>query len=77
MIDLPRSTFYYRPADANDGLTDVTLLDLIEGIQDELAGYGYRRVTYELRRRGHVVNHKRVARLMKAHSLGIDRKSVV
>ena len=27
--------------------------------------YGYRRVTRELRRRGLVINHKRVARLMK------------
>lgn len=71
MIDLPRSTFYYHPTAANDGLNDVTLLELIEGIQDELAGYGYRRVTHELRRRGHVVNHKRVARLMKAHNLSI------
>lgn len=47
------------------------MLKLIEGIQDQFPGYGYRRVTHELRRRGHVVNHKRVARLMKAHSLGI------
>ena len=36
-----------------------------------MPGYGYRRVTHELRRRGHVINHKRVARLMRAHSLGI------
>jgi len=31
--------------------------------------YGYRRVTVELRRRGLVVNHKRVARLMKEDNL--------
>jgi putative transposase len=36
-----------------------------------LQGYGYRRVTHELRRRGHVVNHKRVARVMKAQGLSI------
>lgn len=71
MIDLPRSTFYYRPSAANDGLNDDAVLKLIEGIQDELPGYGYRRVTHELRRRGNVVNHKRVARLMKANALGI------
>ena len=40
-------------------------------IQDEFACYGYRRVTRELRRRGHVVNHKRVARVMRGHGLGI------
>jgi putative transposase len=31
--------------------------------------YGYRRVTAELRRRGLVVNHKRVARMMRADNL--------
>jgi len=31
--------------------------------------YGYRRVSAELRRRGHVVNHKRVARLMREDNL--------
>jgi putative transposase len=71
VIDLPRSTFYYRPSVANDDLNDDAVVKLIENIQDELPGYGYRRVTHELRRQGHVVNHKRVARLMKAHSLGI------
>lgn len=71
MIDLPRSTFYYRSAAANEGLRDVTLVEFIENIQAEVPGNGYRRVTHELRRRGHVVNHKRVARLMKGHNLGI------
>ena len=31
--------------------------------------YGYRRITAELRRRGLLVNHKRVARLMRADHL--------
>jgi len=31
--------------------------------------YGYRRVTVELRRRGLLVNHKRVARLMREDNL--------
>ena len=31
--------------------------------------YGYRRVTAELRRRGLLVNHKRVARLMREDNL--------
>jgi putative transposase len=52
-------------------ITDGQLVELIGDIQDELAGYGYRRVTRELHRRGHCVNHKRVARVMKANGLGI------
>ena len=71
MINLPRSTFYYRSTAVNESLGDTTLAEMIEAIQDELPGYGYRRVTHELRRRGHVVNHKRVARVMKAQGFGI------
>ncbi|MDP9894999.1 transposase InsO family protein [Variovorax boronicumulans] len=52
-------------------MSDLQVVQLIESIQDELAGYGYRRVTHELRRRGHLVNHKRIARLVKLHGLGI------
>ncbi|MBD9650307.1 IS3 family transposase [Ensifer sp. ENS09] len=46
------------------------LVAIIEDIQDELPCYGYRRVTHELQRRGHLVNHKRVARVMRANGLG-------
>lgn len=71
MIALPRSTFYYRVTTPDMQLPDTRLIELIQTIQDELPGYGYRRVTHELRRRGHLVNHKRVARVMKTHGLGI------
>src|SRR5260370_30605216 len=38
--------------------------------------YGYRRVTAELRRRGLLVNHKRVSRLMRAdHLLGVQARA--
>lgn len=71
MIDLPRSTFYYRSTAVHESLGDARLAELIESIREDLPGYGYRRVTHELRRRGHVVNHKRVARVMKAQGLSI------
>ena len=71
MIELPRSTFYYRSTATSEYLNDGCLIELIESIQDELPGYGYRCVTHELHRRGHVVNHKRVARVMRAQGLGI------
>ncbi|MBS0318448.1 MAG: IS3 family transposase [Proteobacteria bacterium] len=47
------------------------MAQLIQDVQCELPGYGYRHVTHELHRRGHGINHKRVARVMKAHGLGI------
>lgn len=71
MIDLPRSTYYYRSKLKTAKLSDAELVAIIEDIQDELPCYGYRRVTHELRRRGHFVNHKRVARVMRACGLGI------
>jgi len=71
VIELPRSTFYYRSTPPVEALGDERLIELIGEIQDELPGYGYRRVTRELQRRGHLVNHKRIARVMKAHGLGI------
>lgn len=71
MISLPRSTYYYRSTAAESNLPDKRLVDLIGDIQDEFLGYGYRRVTRELQNRGHLVNHKRVARVMKEASLGV------
>jgi putative transposase len=53
MINLPRSTFYYRSTARASQLDDAELVALIEDIQDELPCYGYRRVTHELHRRGH------------------------
>lgn len=71
MIDLARSTFYYRAVTNSNAVTDEQLVQLIHEIQDEMPCYGYRRVTHELRRRGQVINHKRIARVMRAHGLGI------
>ncbi len=77
MIGLPRSTHYYRSTAACVELDDARLTGLIGDIQDEFSGYGYRRVTLELVRRGYPVNHKRVARVMRQQGLGIKprRKS--
>jgi putative transposase len=71
VIELPRSSFYYRSTAATGDLTDERLVGLIGDIQDELPGYGYRRVTRELHRRGHLINHKRISRIMRTHGLGI------
>ncbi|MBD9529991.1 IS3 family transposase [Paracoccus sp. PAR01] len=70
-MNLPRSTFYYRAMSAENGPTDAEIIALIEDIQDEFPRYGYRRVTHELRRRGLIVNHKKVARIMRLAGLGV------
>ena len=46
----------------------MALQDEIEQIVVEFAGYGYRRVTRELHRRGLLVNPKRVLRIMREQS---------
>eukprot|EP01036_Dinobryon_divergens_P037545 gene37545-49137_t len=71
VIGLPRSTYYYRTHAPDSALPDAQLAQLIGDIQEQSPGYGYRRVTHELHRRGHSINHKRVARVMKAQGLGI------
>lgn len=71
MIELPRSTFYYRSTAAAPRITDSRLTELIGDIQDDFPGYGYRRVTLELARRGIAVNHKRVSRVMQANGQGV------
>ena len=70
-MNLPRSTFYYRRISSETGPTDAEIIALVEDIHDEFPRYGYRRVTHELRRRGLIVNHKKVARIMRLAGLGV------
>ena len=70
-MGLGRSTYYYRLRQKalRAKKEEVDLRDRIEKIVVKRAGYGYRRVTYQLRREGYKINHKRVARLMREQSL--------
>ena len=69
---LPSSTFYYKPDKQHRKRRDdedEKLRQQIERIHEEFPGYGYRRVTPELKRRGQKVNKKRVRRVMKKFGL--------
>jgi putative transposase len=69
---LARSTYYRRPDSERApalAAADAALRTTIEAITGEFPGYGDRRVTPELRRRGTAVNHKRVARVMRERAL--------
>ena len=70
-MGLARSTYYYRSQQKSMEAKkeEADLRDRIEQIVVEFARYGYRRVTYQLRREGWKVNHKRVARIMREQSL--------
>ena len=69
LLDVSRSWYYERDNQADPNPQDIALRDEIERIILEFSGYGYRRVTRELARRGWNVNHKRVLRIMQEESL--------
>jgi putative transposase len=69
LLDVSRSWYYERDDQADPDPEEIALRDEIERIILEFAGYGYRRVTHELVRRGWHVNHKRVLRIMREESL--------
>ena len=56
------------------GNNDTALAEKIRKIVLEFAGYGYRRVTAELKRRGHIVNHKHILRIMQENKLTKKKK---
>jgi putative transposase len=69
LFGVSRSWYYERPTSEEEAARDLQLRDAIERIVLEFPGYGYRRVTKELYRRGWTVNHKRVLRVMRQESL--------
>lgn len=69
LLDVSRSWYYESRNQAAPDPQDIALRDEIERIILEFSGYGYRRVTRELARRGWEVNHKRVLRIMQEESL--------
>jgi putative transposase len=69
LLGVSRSWWYARPRDPVADAEAVALRDAVERIVLEFPGYGYRRVTHQLRRQGWTVNHKRVLRIMREESL--------
>jgi putative transposase len=61
-MELPRRTFYYK---SKRTASDDALIGRIGDICLEFPGYGYRRVAKQLQREGWIVNHKRIARIMR------------
>lgn len=61
---MSRSTFYYSRGEKPDRWIKERRL-VVRIFQENKGRYGYRRITYEMRNRGHVINHKTVRKLMK------------
>ena len=71
VLRVARSSHYHQPDPVHDG----ELCTAITEVCEDFPCYGYRRVTAESRRRGWIVNRKRVARLMK--NMDLQAKKVV
>jgi putative transposase len=73
---VPRSSYYRRQSGSGvedqprsiRGQPDAVCAEL-HRVCERYPSYGYRRVTHELRRRGHHVNHKRILALMRTERL--------
>jgi putative transposase len=67
LLSLSRSSFYYRPTPVSD--YNLHLMDLIDRQYTLDPAYGVPRMKIWLKRQGHKVNRKRVARLMRMMGL--------
>ena len=70
-MNLAASSYYYKPKTDVEGQarSDAELRGHIERIQEEFAGYGYRRLGKQLRREGIYVNDKRIRRMQRLYQL--------
>jgi transposase InsO family protein len=70
-MKLSRSSFYSKPKSPSPDWQrlETDLRDRIEAICLGFPRYGYRRVSEQLKREGHRINHKKVLRLMRESDL--------
>lgn len=69
MTGLSRAGFYRWRVPRQATPVEMELRDQMQKVALESPAYGYRRITYELQRRGFEVNHKRVLRMMREDNL--------
>jgi putative transposase len=69
MTGLKRAGFYRWRVPRQATPVEMELRDQMQKVALESPAYGYRRITFELQRRGFEVNHKRVLRMMREDNL--------
>jgi transposase InsO family protein len=69
MTGISRSGYYRWRMPPPSFPVEMELRDQMQQVALEFPAYGYRRITFELNRRGFAVNHKRVLRLMRQDNL--------
>lgn len=74
-MNIPSSTYYYKPkGDISRKKLDADIADAIEKVAFDFPSYGYRRITAALRRKGMVVNHKKVLKMMKKMGIACRKR---
>jgi putative transposase len=68
-VNVSKSAYYQVLKRPLINLGDRILRSAIYDISLEYSQYGYRRITAELHRRGHIANHKKVLRIMRDENL--------
>ena len=68
-LNISRRTYYYSLKEGRIDLSDKTKRGNILGIALEFPKYGYRRIAKEMHRRGTLINHKKVLRIMREENL--------
>ena len=70
ITNIKRSTYYFHLKKKDMDLKNKNIINNIKEIfYENKRRYGYRRITLELRKRGFIVNHKKVLRLMRKLNL--------
>ncbi len=67
LLGLSRSTYYYEPCPESE--ENLELMPLLDKQYMDTPYYGIRRMQWFLAQKGHVVNHKKVARLLRLMGL--------
>lgn len=73
-LSLSRPTYYRWKKQPNPPDRTINIRPVMQDIALEFPKYGYRRMTWELRRRGMRINHKCVLRIMREDNLLVVRK---
>lgn len=66
LLELPRSVHYYKP---HQSLEETNWMNLIGDIYASRPSDGYRKIAAKLKNKGHIINDKKVRRLMKQMGL--------
>ena len=67
LLSIPRSSFYYQPK--GETALNLALMRQIDEQFLETPFFGVRQMTWHLRNEGHLVNEKRIRRLMRVMGL--------